>query len=223
MNTKKSLTLCAAVVALALPIYAQNNDSQYNSRNNNNQDTPNNSDNSQYNSRNTGNNQNNSNSRQVSNYQNTSSDCAVSKILNAKARSTDNQDLGQIQDVIINPQSGKVDFVVLGKGGVLGIGQALGIGNSERIPVPWPAVSMQGNGSFTVNLEKSKLQSAPSINKDYSNLSQPGYVSSVYEFYGVSQSSNQGMGGSESPGGMGQGNNHGGNNWKNNNSDMNQR
>jgi len=212
LNMKKSLILSAAFAALSLPLYAEPVSGQ----------------NGQYN-----NDQNTSNSRQMpeSTRANVSSDCGVSKVLNAKVRSTDNQELGKVQDVIINPQTGKIDFVVLGKSGVLGIGQALGINAAgQAIPVPWQATTLQSDGSVTVNLDKSKLQSAPSISKDYSNLNQPGYVAMVFDFYGISNNSNNdnnrgvensdnsqnNTGAAESPSGTGNGTFRGTNGWNNN-------
>jgi sporulation protein YlmC with PRC-barrel domain len=123
-----------------------------------------------------------------------SKDCSVNKILHADVKSKDGQALGGVEDILLNPNTGKIDFVVLGQGGVLGIGE-------DRIPVPWKAVSTESDGTLLINKDKAQLKSAPSLKKDYSNLEQPDYTVTVYEFYEVPVNA----GGSESPGGVNSG------------------
>ena len=42
--------------------------------------------------------------------------CRVSQALNAQVKTQDGQQLGQIEDLIVNPQTGKIDFAVVSKG-----------------------------------------------------------------------------------------------------------
>jgi len=118
----------------------------------------------------------------------------MDKILHATAKSKDGQSLGSVDDLLINPQTGKIDFAILGQGGVLGIGE-------DKVPVPWRAISAQPDGTLIVNKDKAQLKSAPSIKKDYSNLDEPNYTVTVYEFYEVPVS----FGASGSPGSTGSG------------------
>lgn len=140
-------------------------------------------------------------------------DCSISKILDADAKSKDNQDLGEVKDTLINPQTGNVDFVVLGQGGVLGIGE-------DRVPVPRRAVNVQSDGTLVVNQNKERPQSTPTTKKDYSNLDQPGYTMTIYEFYPVPVPA--ATGGSQSPGGQQGGSKNNSNSstdsWNNSNS-----
>jgi sporulation protein YlmC with PRC-barrel domain len=170
------MTLPAALTIFAIAASAAGNSSQQSSQQDSQQ--------SQYSS--------NSNTNRQ---QRLSKDCSINKILNAEAKSKDGQDLGTIDDVLLNPKTGKVDFVVLGKGGVLGMGE-------DRIPVPWQAVTAQpnGNGSVVINKTKSELNSAPRLKKDNSNMDEP-YTVTIYEFYAVPVPA----GGAESASGQSQG------------------
>jgi len=111
-----------------------------------------------------------------------------SKLMDAKVTSQAGEQLGEVEDLLFNPSTGKVNFVVLGTGGVLGIGE-------KRVPVPWQAVNVQSEQQFSLNVDRKKLQSAPSLSRNYSELSSPDYSITIYRFYQVP------VGGAESPGG----------------------
>ena len=118
------------------------------------------------------------------------SNVRLSDLMNAKIKSNAGEDLGQLEDVVINPQNGKIEYAVLGRGGFLGIGEKL-------VPVPWQSVSVQSKKEFTINIDKKKLQSAPTLDKTYSSLEDPGYSVTVYQFFAVPAD----VGGGETPGG----------------------
>src|SRR5438046_1769474 len=99
----------------------------------------------------------------------TSSDASqyvrLSQLIGSNAKAKDGQNLGQIEDVVINRQVRQIKFAVLGKGGFLGIGE-------KMVPVPWQAVSLEqtetgasGKPNLTVNIDGQKLQSAPTLHK----------------------------------------------------------
>lgn len=192
MKRRNTTILCTALMALALPASAADNmsqgNSQYNNNNRNNSTTA--SDNNRLGTMQ----HSGMNSQQAGSSRNLS----LEKLMDADARSQDGQDLGEVEDVLIDPQSGKVQFVILGQGGVLGIGE-------DRVPVPWQAVDVTSQGDITINQTKAKLKSAPSVKKDYSEFNQPGYTVTLYRFYAIPI----GTGASESPSGTQQGQNNG--------------
>ncbi len=113
-----------------------------------------------------------------------------SKLKGIDVKSNSGEDLGKVEDLVIDPR-GKIQFAVLGSGGLLGIGE-------KRIPVPWQAVSVQSEKQLTMNIDKEKLKSAPTLKRDFSDLNNPDYVVTIYRFYEVQPSA---MGGSQTPGG----------------------
>lgn len=54
----------------------------------------------------------------------------ASAINGSTVRNTEDQELGTIEETVIDPKTGKVSYVVLSHGGLIGVGETL-------IPVPW--------------------------------------------------------------------------------------
>jgi sporulation protein YlmC with PRC-barrel domain len=160
-NYHKQFAICAALTTLVLPLSAADAISSQTSPQQNHQSS-----------------QNEPNRGAGSWQQKAERDWSASNLLRANAMSKDGQTLGQVEDLLINPNTGKADFIVLGEQAVHGTGEDL-------IPVPWQAVKMRSDGSVVINEAKSKLKSAPSLKKDYSNLDQPDYTVTIYEFYAV--------------------------------------
>ena len=77
------------------------------------------------------------------------------------------QDLGQIEDVLIDPDTGQVRFVILEVGGFLGLG-------STRVAVPLSAfqITKEGNkAKWMLDADKEKLKNAPKVEgKNYQRL-----------------------------------------------------
>jgi sporulation protein YlmC with PRC-barrel domain len=71
------------------------------------------------------------------------------------------QRLGDIKDIVMDTAAGKLTYVVLGFGGILGLGEKL-------IAVPWPELrASAGLGTFTLDVDKDTLQKAPGFDKDH--------------------------------------------------------
>lgn len=112
----------------------------------------------------------------------------LSNLMGANVKSSDGQSLGEIEDIVMNPNTRQIQFAIVGKGGFLGMGE-------KRVPVPWQSVSItrtpdQGlfdKPNLVVNLDRKKLEGAPSMQKDkqFSELNQPDYIISVYRFYQI--------------------------------------
>lgn len=112
----------------------------------------------------------------------------VSQLMGVNAKSKDSQSLGEIEDLVINPRTQKINFAILGKGGFLGLGE-------KMVPVPWEAVTVQRSPdqglldkpNLTVNIDQQKMKTAPTMQKDkqYSELDQPDYVITIYRFYEI--------------------------------------
>jgi sporulation protein YlmC with PRC-barrel domain len=121
-----------------------------------------------------------------------STDIRFSKLKGTEIKSQSGDSLGKVEDALLNPRTGTIQFIILDRGGVLGVGD-------KHLPVPWKAVSVQSEKELTLNMDKQKLDTAPTVKKDYSELNDPQYTASVYEFYGIQHHA---MGGAmEAPGG----------------------
>ncbi|MEY2439699.1 MAG: hypothetical protein QOI34_1084, partial [Verrucomicrobiota bacterium] len=83
----------------------------------------------------------------------------ASEIKGTHVRNLQNQDLGEIEEVLIEPDSGHVRFVILEVGGFLGIG-------ATRVAVPWMAfhISKEGNKpKWILDATKERLEKAPKV------------------------------------------------------------
>jgi sporulation protein YlmC with PRC-barrel domain len=123
-----------------------------------------------------------------------SGELRFSQIRHAKIKSSTGQDLGKLDDLVVDAKTGKIQCAVIGQGGFLGIGESL-------VPVPWQTVSSTTQKEITLNVDAQKFQSAPKLAKDYSNLSDPNFMAQVDQYFAIPSA----VGGAETPGGMQQG------------------
>lgn len=82
-------------------------------------------------------------------------------IVGADLRNLRDDDLGDIDDVVIGAD-GRVQYVLVGRGGFLGIGE-------ELVPVPWKDLRVTpapNQDTFVLNVPDSVLEKAPSIGND---------------------------------------------------------
>jgi hypothetical protein len=90
----------------------------------------------------------------------------------------DNEKIGSIERVMIEKQSGKVSYAVLGFGGFLGIGD-------DHYPLPWQSLkydtSLEG---YRTNVTKQQLEGAPKYADENSwNWEDPSRTRTVNDYY----------------------------------------
>ncbi|OYV02386.1 MAG: photosystem reaction center subunit H [Burkholderiales bacterium PBB5] len=92
----------------------------------------------------------------------------------------DGENLGDIQEFMIDMASGKIAYAVLSFGGLLGMGDKL-------FAVPWAALMLDTvNKRFTLNVPKAALKDAPGFNKDcWPSMSDRTWAGGVHQFYGT--------------------------------------
>jgi sporulation protein YlmC with PRC-barrel domain len=88
--------------------------------------------------------------------------------------------LGSVQDVMIDKISGRIAYAVVGFGGFLGIG-------NRHYPLPWETLKYdQSMGGYVVNLDKSVLEGAPSYADDEAvTWNDRAWDERVYDYYGA--------------------------------------
>ena len=113
-----------------------------------------------------------------------------------------NDDLGEIKEIMLDMQTGQVAYAVLSFGGFLGMGNKL-------FAVPWQALHLDTvNKRFVLNVDKDRLQNAPGFDKDsWPDMSDVQWASNIHSFYGTDpqRSGAPTMGPGASIGGMGGG------------------
>ena len=83
-------------------------------------------------------------------------------------------DLGDIKEIMLDMESGRIVYAVLSYGGILGIGEKL-------FAVPWGALTLDTkNKRFILNVEKDKLENAPGFDKDnWPDVADPSWTNKV--------------------------------------------
>ncbi|WP_283180768.1 PRC-barrel domain-containing protein [Pseudomonas svalbardensis] len=90
------------------------------------------------------------------------------------------EDLGDIKEIMLDVRSGRVSYAVLSFGGFLSMGEKL-------LAVPWNALTLDTvNKRFVLNVEKERLENAPGFDKDnWPNMADESWVTEIHSFYGT--------------------------------------
>ena len=78
-------------------------------------------------------------------------------IIGTRIKSSDGKDLGEVDQLLIDTQTGKVSHVVIGVGGLAGVGE-------KKVVVPWSEMKFSPTAEGKKNsivMDKAKLDSAP--------------------------------------------------------------
>jgi sporulation protein YlmC with PRC-barrel domain len=100
--------------------------------------------------------------------------------------SRDEEDLGDIKEIMLDTVSGDVRYAVLSYGGFLGMGEKL-------FAVPWEALTLDTEHKrFILDVESSRLESAPGFDKDnWPNMADETWANSVHDYYGTKRTNSQ--------------------------------
>ena len=92
----------------------------------------------------------------------------------------DDDNLGDIKDLMLDMESGEVVYAVLSFGGFLGMGDKL-------FAVPWKALTLDTEHKrFVLNVAKERLDEAPGFDKDHwPNMADPTWEKDINAWYGT--------------------------------------
>ena len=93
------------------------------------------------------------------------------------------EDLGDIKEIMLDMQTGQVAYAVLSFGGWLGMGDKL-------FAVPWQALELDtANKRFILDVSKEHLKNAPGFDKDaWPDMASTEFSTQIHGFYGTHQS-----------------------------------
>jgi len=85
---------------------------------------------------------------------------SAGSITDEKVRNLSGEDLGKIEEVVLDAHSGKIAYAVLSFGGFLGMGDKL-------FAIPWQSLSLNDDADgFVLNVDREVLENAPGFDKD---------------------------------------------------------
>jgi len=98
-----------------------------------------------------------------------------------RVRNRSAEDLGTIEEIMIDMQSGRIAYAVLSFGGFLGIGDKL-------FAVPWKSLELnRAEREFILDLDKQTLENAPGFDKDdWPDMADPLWSKELHAHYGRS-------------------------------------
>lgn len=107
---------------------------------------------------------------------------AASEIKGARVINLQNEDIGDIDELLIEPATGQVRFAVVSVGGFLGLG-------STRVAVPWSAfqiVTERGKIKYTLDATRERLEKAPRVQgKNYERLYPADAAEPIFVYWDV--------------------------------------
>lgn len=104
---------------------------------------------------------------------------SATSIKGTEVKNLSNENIGEIQDLMVNLETGNVEYAVLSFGGFLGIGD-------KYFAVPVEALKFNTKDEvITMDVNKERLKNAPGFDKDNWPLeASPEFIQSVYDHYG---------------------------------------
>ncbi|MDQ6663210.1 MAG: PRC-barrel domain-containing protein [Acidobacteriota bacterium] len=104
---------------------------------------------------------------------------AAGTLAGDRVRNSTGEDLGRIEEIMIDIDSGRVAYAVLSFGGFLGIGDKL-------FAVPWEALTINTEDrEFVLNVDRQVLEDAPGFDKDkWPDMADADWSSQIHGHYG---------------------------------------
>jgi sporulation protein YlmC with PRC-barrel domain len=101
----------------------------------------------------------------------------AANIIGTNVYNRNDESIGEIHDLAIDPARGRIAYAVLSYGGVMGI-------KDKLFAVPWSAISMQTSDRYILDLDQTKLKNAPGFDKNnWPNMADVKFAQDVHAFY----------------------------------------
>ena len=97
-----------------------------------------------------------------------------------KVTNADGEDLGKVEELMIDLPSGRVAYAVLSFGGGL-------LQSGKLFAIPWQSLAVdQKNKQLTLNVTREMLETAEGFDKDqWPDLADPAFMTRTYSHYGI--------------------------------------
>lgn len=90
------------------------------------------------------------------------------------------EDLGEIDEIMLDVPRGRIAYAVMSSGGILGMGEKL-------FAIPWSALTLDtDNKCFVLDVDKQRLKDAPGFDKDrWPSMADTEFDTRVHSYYGT--------------------------------------
>jgi len=105
---------------------------------------------------------------------------AASTLAGDQVQNSAGENLGKIDEIMIDIPTGKVAYAVLSFGGFLGMGNKL-------FAIPWSALRLdEDEKNFVLDIDKQKLENAPGFDKDnWPDMADTSWGTRIFGYYGA--------------------------------------
>ena len=95
-----------------------------------------------------------------------------------KVRNRENEDLGKLEEIMLDVETGNIAYAVLSFGGFLGMGDKL-------FAIPWQQLKLDtANKCLILDVDKETLERAPGFDKDnWPNFADRTWGATIHEHY----------------------------------------
>ncbi|KTD22864.1 PRC-barrel domain-containing protein [Legionella lansingensis] len=104
----------------------------------------------------------------------------ATNVIGVNVENAQGENLGEIEDLVLDKLQGHVEYVVLSFGGILGMGEKL-------VAMPWSIFTYDKDREcFVINMSKERLENAPRFDRDkWPDFSSPTLTDSINNYYGT--------------------------------------
>lgn len=101
-------------------------------------------------------------------------------IIGDRVRNSQGEDLGKLEEIMLDIDSGRIAYAVLSFGGFMGMGDKL-------FAVPWPALHVAPDEhKFVLDVPKDRLERAPGFDKDnWPDTADQSWRDQIHTYYGL--------------------------------------
>lgn len=101
----------------------------------------------------------------------------ANSVIGAEIKNQQGESLGEIEDIALDHNRGRIAYAVVGFGGFLGMGEKL-------FAVPWNALEEDKQGVYILKVSKKDLKNAPGFDKDnWPDMANQRWSADVHAFY----------------------------------------
>jgi hypothetical protein len=100
-------------------------------------------------------------------------------VIGNKVVNQENEDLGKIEDLVIDAEAGRITYAVLSFGGFSGM-------RDKYFAIPWEAFGFRAGEKYAVlNVDKTLLENAPGFDKEHwPDMADPAWGNQIFTHYG---------------------------------------
>jgi sporulation protein YlmC with PRC-barrel domain len=103
----------------------------------------------------------------------------ASALLGSRVRNAVGEDLGKVEEFVLDPATGQIDYAVLSFGGFLGMGDKL-------FAIPWNALGVSPARDYILlNVDRGRLENAPGFDRNHwPDMTDPTWRRALDDYYG---------------------------------------